>query len=164
MGSHRRRDQIWNPPKKGGDVTTLFAVIVGVPLLLPFVARFSFVLFGVPLVILTWCVPRCLRAARVHPRDALAWRVLGASAGIAAAASAMAVAAAISADLSWPAFYVGAGASVALPAGVALRAGRAMLGASLERLVDALLFDAVVAAVGIYFVVVPGFKDGDFAL
>src|SRR2546423_1235338 len=86
-----RRDAAWNPPSKGGDVTALFAVLVSVPLLLPLLPGFGYVLFALPVLVMAIAAPRCLAAARrsAHP---LLWRTyaLAAVPGGAAAAGATA--------------------------------------------------------------------------
>src|SRR3954447_17037995 len=98
-----RRDAAWNPPTKGADVTALFAVLVAVPVLLPFVSRFSLALFALPAAVNMAAAPRCL-AARRYGAGGIAWRALAASAALAALASALAAVAALGPPLAKPAF------------------------------------------------------------
>ena len=72
--TRKRRDVAWNPPSKGGDTTTLFAILVAVPLLLPLLSRFDFLLFALPVLVMAVAAPRCLAAARRSQHPAL-WRI-----------------------------------------------------------------------------------------
>jgi diguanylate cyclase (GGDEF)-like protein/putative nucleotidyltransferase with HDIG domain len=155
----RRRDAAWNPPATGGDATALFAVLVAVPLLLPLLAGFAVVLFALPVIVMAVAAPRCLAAARSasHP---MLWRVYALAAVLGAITSALATATAFDKGLTEPAFYLGAATSICFLAGLLPLVGRDLLKAS-ERVVDALLFDAVVVALGVWFVAVPGFEHGD---
>jgi diguanylate cyclase (GGDEF)-like protein/putative nucleotidyltransferase with HDIG domain len=155
-----RRDAAWNPPQKGGDVTALFAILVAVPLLLPLLRNVGFVLFAMPALVMAVALSRCLAAARkaAHP---LMWRVYALAAVLGAAASALATASLLDRALATPAFYLGSGASVSFLLGLAPLLRRNLLQARLDRLVDALIFAAVVASLGVWFVAIPGFRDGD---
>jgi diguanylate cyclase (GGDEF)-like protein/putative nucleotidyltransferase with HDIG domain len=155
----RRRDAAWNPPSSSGDITALFAMLVAVPLLLPLLSGLALLIFVVPGIVMAVAVPRCLAAARgfSHP---LLWRVYAAAAAFGAITAALAAASLLDSRLTTVAFYFGAGASACFFAGLLPLVRRDLLTAT-ERLVDALLFDAVVVALGVWFVALPGFDHGD---
>jgi diguanylate cyclase (GGDEF)-like protein/putative nucleotidyltransferase with HDIG domain len=155
----RRRDAAWNPPSKGGDVTALFAALVAVPLLLPLLSGAGVLLFVLPVVAMSVAAPRCLAVARqaTHP---LLWRVYALAAVLGAITAALATASLLDERFTTVAFYFGFGASVCFLAGLLPLVRRNLLTAG-ERLVDALLFDAVVVALGVWFVARPGFADSD---
>ncbi|MEA2468771.1 MAG: hypothetical protein QOJ57_2897, partial [Thermoleophilaceae bacterium] len=155
----RRRDAAWNPPSSGGDVTALFAMLVAVPLLLPLLSGFAVLLFALPVIVMSVAAPRCLAAARRSPHPLL-WRVYALAAVFGAITAALATASVLDSRLATVAFYFGAGASACFFAGLLPLVRRDLLTAT-ERLVDALLFDAVVVALGVWFVALPGFDHGD---
>src|SRR4051812_11087700 len=158
----RRRDAAWNPPSKGGDVTALFAALVAVPLLLPLVSKFGTVLYALPVIVMGVAAPRCIAAAR-RSSNPILWRVYAVAATLGAITASLAAAAVIDDRLTTVAFYFGSGASACFLLGLLPLARRNLLSAS-ERLVDALLFDAVVVALGVWFIAVPGFRHGDAVL
>ncbi|MEA2439023.1 MAG: hypothetical protein QOH76_447 [Thermoleophilaceae bacterium] len=155
-----RRDAAWNPPSKGGDVTVLFAVLVSVPLLLPLLSGFGFVLFALPVIVMAFAAPRCVAAARRSAHPAL-WRTYALAAVLGGLASALATAAVLDGRLTTAAFYLGSGASLCFLLGLLPLLRRNLLEARLDRLVDALIFDAVVVPLAVWFVAVPGFQHGD---
>src|SRR4051794_5594612 len=151
----RRRDAAWNPPSKGGDVTVLFAALVAIPLLLPLVSGLGTVLYALPVIVMGVAAPRCLAAGR-RSSNAMLWRVYALAAVLGAITATLATAAVVDHRLTTIAFYFGSAASVCFLLGLLPLARRNLLSAT-ERLVDALLFDAVVVALGVWFVAVPGF-------
>src|SRR3954465_6371828 len=155
----RRRDAAWNPPSNGGDVTALFAMLVAVPLLLPLLTGLTDVLFLLPVLLMAVAAPRCVALARgsEHP---MLWRVYAVAAAFGAITGALATASLLDERIMTVAFYFGSGASMCFLLGLLPLARRDLLTGS-ERLVDALLFDAVVVALGVWFVAVPGFQHGD---
>jgi diguanylate cyclase (GGDEF)-like protein/putative nucleotidyltransferase with HDIG domain len=155
----RRRDAAWNPPSSSGDVTALFAMLVAVPLLLPLLSGLAVLLFALPVIVMAVAAPRCLAAARRSPHPLL-WRVYALAAVFGAITAALATASVLDSRLATVAFYFGAGASACFLAGLLPLVRRDLLTAT-ERLVDAMLFDAVVVALGVWFVAVPGFDHGD---
>src|SRR3954469_23791505 len=155
-----RRDSSWNPPSTGGDVTALFAMLVAVPLLLPLLSGLRPPLFAVPALALAAAAPRCLAAAARSPHPWM-WRAYAAGAASASAASAVAAASLLDERLTTVAFYLGSGASVCLLAGLVPLLRRNLLQSRLERVVDALIFDAVVVSLGVWFIGLPGFSGGD---
>ena len=155
-----RRDAAWNPPSKGGDVTALFAMLVAVPLLLPLLSGLGPVLFALPALALALAAARCMAAATRSPH-AVMWRTYAVGAAFGAAASAVGAASLLDDRLTNAAFYFGSGASVCLLAGLVPLLRRSLLQSRLERLVDALIFDAVVVSLGVWFIAVPGFGGGD---
>ncbi|MEA2448874.1 MAG: hypothetical protein QOG63_806 [Thermoleophilaceae bacterium] len=159
----RRRDSSWNPQRAGGDVTAMFAVLVAVPLLLPLIVRVSFVLFVVPLVLLGVGALRAFVVAGRRP-PASAWRLLGASCGVAAAASGLGAAAALDPGLTRPALLVGAVGSVLLVASAVPLLRRALATGARSHVIDALLIDSVVVSLAAWFVVRPGLDHGDVVL
>ncbi|MEA2413335.1 MAG: hypothetical protein QOC77_3896 [Thermoleophilaceae bacterium] len=156
----RRRDAAWNPPSKGGDVTALFAMLVSVPLLLPLLSGLGFVLFALPALAMAVATPRCLAAARrsAHP---LLWRVYALAAVLGGATSLVATASLLDHSLTIVAFYLGSGASLCFLLGLLPLLRRNLLQTRLERFVDALIFDAVVVSLALWFVALPGFRHGD---
>src|SRR3954451_3167904 len=111
MGGRRpRRDGAWNPPSKGGDVPSLFAMLVSVPLLLPLLPGFGDVLFALPVLVMGIAAPRCVAAARrsAHP---LSWRIYALAAVLGAATSAVATASLLDGGLPIGPFYIGVGAA-----------------------------------------------------
>src|SRR5438270_3735101 len=164
MRRQRRRDAAWNPPSSGTDVTAMFGALMAIPLLLPFVARHRYVAFALPCLVLLVAARRCWGAATRRPLDRNAWRVLGVGNAMCAVAAALAAASPLGGGLVKAALYAGSSGSLGLLVAAALLARRWATGVRLERLVDALLFDAVVIAVGVYFVVEPGFTRGHAVL
>jgi diguanylate cyclase (GGDEF)-like protein/putative nucleotidyltransferase with HDIG domain len=144
-------------------VTALFAVLVSVPLLLPLLPGFGYVLFALPVLVMGIAAPRCLAAARrsAHP---LLWRTYAVAALLGAGASALATASLLDHRLTTVAFYLGSGASICFLAGLAPLLRRDLFGARPDRLVDALIFAAVVVPLCIWFIAVPGFERGDAVL
>src|SRR3954467_3913458 len=155
-----RRDAAWNPPSNSGDVTALFAVLVSVPLLLPLLPGFGYVLFVLPVLVMAIAAPRCLAAARrsAHP---FLWRAYALAAVLGAAASAVAAASLLDSGLTTVAFYLGSGASVCFLVGLTPLLRRDLFEARPDRLVDALIFAAVVVPLGLWFIALPGFEHGD---
>jgi diguanylate cyclase (GGDEF)-like protein/putative nucleotidyltransferase with HDIG domain len=158
-GRTRRRDAAWNPPSTGGDATALFAVLVAVPLLLPLLSGLAVALFALPVVVMAVAAPRCIAAARRsnHP---LLWRVFALAAVLGGISSLLATASLFDHRLATAAFYFGSITSVCFLAGLLPLVRRDIFGAT-ERVVDALLFDAVVVALGVWFVAIPGFRHHD---
>src|SRR5256885_5897465 len=154
-----RRDAAWNPPSKGGDVTAMFAVLVSVPLLLPLLPGFGYVGFVLPVAAMAIAAPRCLAAARRSPHPLL-WRIYALAAVLGAATSAVATASLIDSRLAKIAFYLGFGASACFLAGLLPLLRRNLLEARLDRLVDALIFAAVVVPLCVWVVALPRFRDG----
>src|SRR5205807_293505 len=113
------------------------------PLLLPVIAHHSYMLFALPCLVLAVAAPRCWATGRRRIRDRAAWRVLAIGAGLCSIASALAAASPLGSGLVHAALYTGSSGSIALLVAAMLLARRWARGARLERLVDALLFDAV---------------------
>ena len=148
------------------DATGVFAGLVMFPWLLPmFGVHVGDIVFLVPLVLLAFAANRAHAASRREPAWRWCWRALTAACVAAAAASVVAVASAVVLDgVGAATFYVGATASAALIVATLALAARALPGVGWERVVDALLLCLVLAAVAVYFVVVPGLQDGNQAL
>src|SRR5215213_8456595 len=64
-------------------------------------------------------------------------------------------------SLTTAALYLGSGASVCLLAGLVPLLRRNLLQSRFERVVDALIFDAVILSLGAWFIALPGFSGGD---
>src|SRR5436190_1266697 len=112
MGGRRpRRDAAWNPPSKAGDVTAMFAVLVSVPLLLPLLPGFGYVLFALPVLVMAIAAPRCLAAARRSPHPLL-WRTYALAAVLGAGASAVAATGRANRRTGWWLMGVCTGAAV----------------------------------------------------
>ncbi len=160
-GKRRRRDEIWNPPSKGVDISAIFVVFAAGPLLLPLIgAQLDVIAFITPLAFCVFAVWRCAKAARRSNCRAVVWLALAGACGTAAVASGVALAAP---DSRAP-FYVGAVASAGLAAALLEFARRSLAGISRERVADALLFPVLAASVALWFIVIPGFRDGDAIL
>jgi diguanylate cyclase (GGDEF)-like protein/putative nucleotidyltransferase with HDIG domain len=144
-------------------VTALFAVLVSLPMLLPLLPGLGYVLFALPVLVMAIAAPRCLAAARrsAHP---VLWRTYAAAAVLGAGASAVATASLLDDRLTTVAFYLGSGASICFLAGLIPLLKRDLFEASPDRLVDALIFAAVVVPLGLWFIAVPGFREGDAIL
>jgi diguanylate cyclase (GGDEF)-like protein/putative nucleotidyltransferase with HDIG domain len=153
------------PIHRRTDTTAVFACLVSVPFLLPlFGVHVSDVAFAVPLVMLLFAAVRCGQAgADSVPRRGM-WRAIAAACAFGAAASLLALASAVTGGTLIAAFYLGTLGSLGLFAAGVFLVLRTLRGARLERVVDALLWCAVIAALGTYFVVIPGFARGDAVL
>ena len=157
-GKRRRRDEVWNPASHGADISAIFVVFAAGPLLLPLIgAQLDVIAFAAPLLFCLFAAWRCALAARRSRARAAIWIVVGASVLTAAAASVVAL---LSAD-SDTAFYVGTAASGLLAAAMVALARRSLAGATRARIADGLLFPVLVGSVTVFFVAVPGFRDGD---
>jgi diguanylate cyclase (GGDEF)-like protein len=157
----RRRDQVWNPPSRGTDISAIFVVFAAGPLLLPLIgAQLEIITFVTPLVFCGFAAWRCALAMRRSRLRAATFAILGGASLTAGIASA----AAIVSGSSHVAFYIGAGASVLLTVGMVDLARRALAGASVERIADGLLFPVLAISVTVWFVAIPGFQEGDVVL
>ena len=154
----RRRDQIWNPPSRGADISAIFVLFAAGPLLLPLIgAQVAVIAFATPLVFCLFAGWRCVLAARRNPQRAIVWFTLAASVVTAALASIVAL---IYAD-THAAFYIGAAASVLLAVAMLILARGVLAGVPRARIADGLLFPVLATAVTVWFVAIPGFRDGD---
>ena len=153
------------PVHRRTDTTAVFACLVSLPFLLPlFGVHVSDVAFAVPLVMLLFATVRCAQASVISVSRRWMWRSFAASTACAAAASVLALVSAVTGGALTAAFYLGALGSVGLLAAAASLGWRTLRGAPLERVVDGLLWCAVIAALGTYIVVIPGFARGDAVL
>ena len=154
----RRRDHVWNPPSHGADISAIFVLFAAGPLLLPLIgAQIQVIAFATPLAFCAFAAWRCALAARRVPSRAPVWITLAASVTTAAAASVVAL---ISSD-GRPAFYIGTAASVLLAAAMIDMARRVLAGVPRARIADGLLFPVLATSVTVWFVAIPGFRDGD---
>jgi diguanylate cyclase (GGDEF)-like protein len=157
-GQRRRRDQLWNPPSRGADISAFFVLFAAGPLLLPLIgAQVQVIAFATPLVFCLFAAWRCVLAARRNTQRATIWFALGASVVTAAAASIVAL---VYADTRVT-FYIGAGASVLLVVAMLDLARGVLAGVPRARIADGLLFPVLATAVTVWFVAIPGFRDGD---
>ncbi len=157
----RRRDQIWNPPSRGTDISALFVLFAAGPLLLPLVgAQIAVIAFVTPLAFCLFASWRCGLAARRSRLRRSVWVALSAS----TLAAAMASVIAIVHPQGDVAFDVGASGSALLAIAMLDLARRSLAGARLERVVDGLLFPVLAGSVAIWFAVIPGFREGDHIL
>src|SRR5436190_5045160 len=134
MGAQRRRrDQIWNPPSRGVDISAIFVIFAAGPLLLPLIgAQIAVIAFATPLALCLFAAWRCALAARRSQQDSPVWWLLGSATLTAALASIVALA---SAD-SDVAFYIGTVASALLAIAMLGLARRCMVAVPVERAVD----------------------------
>ena len=154
------------PPSKSADVTGPFAVMVVIPLLVPFLGiHLGPFVFGVPMVALIFAAVRAAVALRKSETsvDRRVWRLLVLAAALAAVASAVAMVT-MQLGLGLAAYYVGSAASVAALVAAAVLATDRLSGVRPDRVVDALLLGMVLASISLYFVILPGIERGDVAL
>src|SRR5438874_8779582 len=160
-GKRRRRDQIWNPPSRGVDISAIFVLFAAGPLLLPLIgAQLDVIAFFTPLVFCLFALWRCTLAAKRSRARAGVWAAFAVAVAVAAVASGLAL---VIPDSNTP-FYVGAVASGALVVAGADLARRSLAGVARERVADGLLFPVLAVSVAIWFIVVPGFRDGNAVL
>jgi diguanylate cyclase (GGDEF)-like protein/putative nucleotidyltransferase with HDIG domain len=153
------------PPTRSRDVTALFAGLVAIPMMLPVIGiQIGDLAFLVPFALTLFAAGRCWAAAGRNPQRRGPWLTLCLCAGLVAAASALAVATAVAGSGSQAAFYVGAAGSAALLVALAGLARHAIVGVRMERVVDAILLALLVAAVGTWFVAMPGFTRSNAVL
>ena len=154
----RRRDQIWNPPSRGSDISAIFVVFAAGPLLLPLIgAQIEVIAFATPLLFCAFAAWRSVLAARRSRARAPVWILLSGSVTTAAVASIVAL---VSSG-SRAAFYVGTAASLLLAVSMLMLAWRVVVGVPRARIADGLLFPVLATAVTVWFVAIPGFRDGD---
>lgn len=165
---HVRLEEAREPdrPAIRRDATGLFAALVIFPWLLPMVGvSLGDVVFLIPLILLGFATQRAHAASRRDEAWCCSWRTLAVAAGTATVASLLAVVTAvIDGQVGDAVFYAGATSSVALVAAAVAVAVRAIGGVGWEKLVDAMLLCLVAVAVTVYFVVIPGLRDGDVPL
>ena len=146
-------------------MTGLFALVAAAPILLPAVGvQLASLAFLIPVAVLTYAAVRCAAAAGRVPARKLLWIVLSVTAALAAAASVLGLAQGLSGGDGDAAFYLGVLGSAGLVLVTLLLARKALPGTRLDALVEVLIFDALVAGLGVYFVALPGFGDGDAVL
>jgi diguanylate cyclase (GGDEF)-like protein len=148
------------------DGTGVFAVMIVLPWLLPLIGvDMGDVVFVIPAVLCAFGAGRAFAASRRDRAWSRPWFLLGVATALAAGASVLGLAQAVLADGTGDlALYVGASATVGLIATALVGARRALSGVRRETLVDAALLCLVLAAVGVYGVIVPGLNHGDAAL
>ena len=157
----RRRDQIWNPPSRGVDISAFFVLFAAGPLLLPLIgAQLEVVAFATPMVFAAFAAWRCWLAARRGTQRTRMWLLLSAAAATATVASVVAL---VAPDADG-AFYVGAVASGLLLLATIDLGRRTLATVPFQRAADGLLFPILAITVTVWFVGVPGFKDGDAVL
>jgi diguanylate cyclase (GGDEF)-like protein/putative nucleotidyltransferase with HDIG domain len=156
-----------NPsPSKSSDISALFVVAVAVgPFMLPVLGvDLGDMGFAVPALVLGLATAAGLAAARRVPARRAIWVWLSLAAAAATLASAIAVISAV-ANLSLTgAFYVGFIGTAALVGGAVQLARLGWSRAKPEQLFDGLLLGCLVLALGLYYVALPGFRDGDAML
>jgi diguanylate cyclase (GGDEF)-like protein/putative nucleotidyltransferase with HDIG domain len=149
-------------PSKSADIGSVFAAVAVGQFLLPLIGvDAGLAAFALPLALLVFAATRCAAAARRCAERATMWTVFAACAGSGAAASALAVVAAVTGQGESAAFYLGAAGSAGMLTGVGMFAREAVRRVSWPRLVDGLLLALVLCAIAIYFVVLPGIRRGD---
>jgi diguanylate cyclase (GGDEF)-like protein len=166
LEEERREDAVGHVPVLRSDSTALLAALLVVPWLLPLAGvELADVVYGVPLVLLAFATVRLWRAGREDPETAGVHRALAVSCAAGATASAVAIVAAVTGDtVGAVPFYAGLAASCAIlvaALGLARDPGTSRRWAPLA---DAGLLALVLTAVVVWFVVVPGLRDGDAAL
>ena len=143
----------------------MFAVVVGAPILLPALgARLTDFVFLVPLLACAFAAIRCTTAYGSARGHRSVWVAFGSATALAAAASAVGLASTLLGSSATAAFYFGSLASVCLIIGAASLGLRALARARFDHMADALIFGALISAMSVYFVVVPGVQHGDTLL
>jgi diguanylate cyclase (GGDEF)-like protein len=161
MRQRRRREQVWNPPSHGADISAIFVLFAAGPLLLPLIgAQLDVIAFAMPLVFCLFAGWRCALAMRRSTTRSPIWAALAGATLTAAAASVIAIAVGDAKIV----FYIGAAASVLLAVAMLDLARRSLARASLERVADGLLFPVLAISVTVWFIVIPGFTGGDAIL
>ena len=159
----RRRRGI--SPAANTDVTGVFAIVAAAPFILPVLGvQLGDVIFALPLVLLSYAVPACLRARPASGDRRTMWSWIAAAVGLAAAASAVGLADAIMGGGETIAFYIGSTASLALLAGIASFALPSLRRARTAPLLDAVIVAISGCALAAIFLVVPGLRHGDVLL
>ena len=142
----------------------MIAVAVG-PFLLPAVGlSLADVVFVLPMVACTAAAVRCAGAARRAPVRRASWLLFAGAALAAALASGAGFVSSVSGMSLTSAYYAGFSGSVALAAASVRLALMRQSPPRPEQLFDAVLTSGLIAAVGVYYVAVPGFQDGDVLL
>ena len=160
-----RSDALWNPPRGGKDPTGLFAIMVGAPILLPALGvRLGDLVFVVPMLACALAVAGCAAAYRRASRHRYVWLTFGAAAVLTVGASGVALASALLDSSALPGFYLGSVASLCLILGAAWLGVPALARARFDHMADAFIFGVLISAMSVYFVVVPGLRDGDSLL
>jgi diguanylate cyclase (GGDEF)-like protein len=122
------------------------------------------VVWGLALAVCAFASWRCASAARRNPERRANWMMLSLATLLAALAAGLGIVVSAAHVGATAAFDVGFAASAALLAGVAVRASGRIRGARLVGLSDTALLSTWIVAVGVYFVVIPGFDHGDSML
>jgi diguanylate cyclase (GGDEF)-like protein len=159
----RLEDADVRPAAARGDGMSVLALVIVLPWVLPMLGiELADVAFAVPLVLLTFAAARM---AQLASTDAV-WRpvllALAVTCVAGAAGSAVAVVSAFAGEVSSDlAYYVGAVGSAALVFAGAILARRTFAACGWSRMVDAGQASMVVVALGVWFLILPGFRDGD---
>jgi hypothetical protein len=162
----RIEDADVRPTAARGDGLSVLGALVILPFLLPSIGvELADVAFAVPLVLLVVAGPGFLHLTRT---DA-GWRSVDAALAAASIAAAAGCAAAIATavaggEASVVPYYVAAAGSAGLLVASALLAHRSLVACGWAGLVDGLQASLVITALGAWFLVLPGFREGDVVL
>ena len=142
------------------------AVMVTGPFLLSFIGvEIRDVVFAVPLIFLAFAAALSFSASRRDGEPRLPWLSYGFAAGIAAFAVALGIVMQVVGEQeSRLPFHLGAVASLALLTGLVIHVVPRLRHARTERVLEAAQLTVLLIAVGVFFVLVPGFRDGDSLL
>jgi diguanylate cyclase (GGDEF)-like protein/putative nucleotidyltransferase with HDIG domain len=161
----RRRDQTWNPPSGGADVTALFVLFSAGPLLFPLIGgRLDLIAFAVALAALSFAGFRCFSASGRAPERRSGWLVLAGAIALGVVAVLVGAAGNLAGEPDTAALYTGSLGSLALLGGVCLLTRALIRDLPADRLVDGLLLSLVPLGAGMYFVALPGIAGGDAML
>jgi diguanylate cyclase (GGDEF)-like protein/putative nucleotidyltransferase with HDIG domain len=139
----------------------LAGMIVG-PFLLPLVGlEIRDVIFAVPLIFLMFASALAMGASKREGEPRLPWLSYALSAGVAAGATALGIGMQVAGSDSRLPYHVGTIASLALLVGVFAHLRPRLRHARRERVLDALQLLVLTVAAGVFFVVVPGLREGD---
>jgi len=162
-----QRDDAWGvmPPVVRGDGTSTLALLVVVPWLLPLIGiDILDVVFAVPLVMCAFASVHLWRRADEATELGTVLRALALACAAAAVASGIQIGSAIAGVGAELGFYVGASASAGVLVAAVALARRSLARQRWPMLLDAALCGLVFAAVGFWFLIVPGLGRGDAGL
>jgi diguanylate cyclase (GGDEF)-like protein len=155
-------DQRELPRRARMDGAGPLAAMTAGPFLLPLIGvEIRDVIFAVPFVFLAFAAALCLSASRREGEPRGPWLSYSISTGIAAGSVAVGIVMTIAGHLTALPYYLGTAASLALLVGVLLHLSPRIAHAQLERVLDAAQLLVLVVASGVFFVVIPGLRDGD---
>jgi diguanylate cyclase (GGDEF)-like protein len=158
-------DQRDVPRRAKMDGAGPLAVMTAGPFLLPLIGvEVRDVIFVVPILFLVFASALAVSASRRDGEPRAPWLAYALFAGAAAAATAVGIALMVADSETRLAYQLGAFSSTSLVLALGLHLAPRLRHARRERVLDAAQLLVLVAAAGVFFVVVPGVRDGDALL